>query len=65
MTRNVNYFELSVELTLLGLPHVVKNHLRSMAKSSRKSKFHPCMVFSTRALLRDGQHVIREFHSLH
>ena len=27
-----------------------------MAKSTSKSEFHPCAVFSTRALLRDGCH---------
>ena len=32
-----------------------------MAKSPRKCEFHPCVVFSTRALLRDGLHIKCEF----
>ena len=32
-----------------------------MAKSPRKCEFHPCVVFLTRALLRDGRHTKCEF----
>ena len=34
-----------------------------MAKSTHKTVFHPCRVFSTRALLRQGRHVKCEFSS--
>ena len=59
--QNVNCSELSVELTLLGLSYTMKGWILSMATSSRKSKFYLCVVFSIRALLRAGHHVIREF----
>ena len=35
-----------------------------MAKSTHKSEFHSCEVFSVRALLKDGGHAMREFRSL-
>ena len=35
-----------------------------MAKSMRKSEFHPCTVFSTRTLLRGGQNTKRQFCTL-
>ena len=60
MIRYVNCGEVSVELTLLGLAHTGKDRLLSMAKSSRKSKFHIFAVFSKKALLRGGHRVIRE-----
>ena len=31
------------------------------AKSTRKNEFHPCAVFSARALLRHGRHTKRDF----
>ena len=61
MIRNVNCGELYVELTLLRLPDTVKGRLLSMAKSLRKTKFHPCAVFSTRALQGAGDRAIHEF----
>ena len=36
----------------------------NMAKSMRESEFHPCRVFSTSALMRQGCHVKREFCTL-
>ena len=36
----------------------------NMVKSMRKSEFHPCEVFSTRALLRDGRYAKREFRAV-
>ena len=32
-----------------------------MSKSPRKCEYHPCVVFSTRALLREGRHIKCEF----
>ena len=58
--RKVNCDELSVELTLLRLPHIVK----AIAKFACKSEFHPCAVFSTRALLRVGRYAKGEFRAL-
>ena len=34
-----------------------------MAKSTRKSEFHPCAIFSTGTLLRDGRNAKRQFHA--
>ena len=45
MKRKFNWGELSIELTLLGLPYIVKSYLQSMTKSPRKSDFHPYAVF--------------------
>ena len=45
--RKVNCGELCVELTLLGLPHIVIDRLWNMAKSTRKNKFHPCVLFKS------------------
>ena len=38
-----------LNLTRLGLSHIKKGRLCSMAKSTWKSEFHPYMVFSSRA----------------
>ena len=38
-----------LNLTPLGLPHIKKDQLWSMARSTCKSEFHPYEVFSTRA----------------
>ena len=35
-----------------------------MDKFTRKSEFHPCVVFPTRALLREGRYAKREFRTL-
>ena len=63
-----NCLELFVELTLVGLPHTVKGrrlwNMAKNAKSTPKTKFHPCAVFSARALLKDGRHTKREFRAL-
>ena len=32
-----------------------------MAKSTRKNEFHPCAVFATATLLRDGRNAKRQF----
>ena len=35
-----------------------------MAKFTRKSEFHPCVVFLTRAQLKNGRYAKREFRAL-
>ena len=44
-----------LNLTPLGLPYINKGRLWIMAKSTRKSEFHPYAVFSTRAQRGSGQ----------
>ena len=43
-------------VNFVRLPHIVKDRLWNMAKSTRISEFHSCAVFSTRALLSYGCH---------
>ena len=59
---------------LIAVSYLLKNFVRiatdsesclwSMAKAASKSKFHPYVVFSTWALLRDGGIAKREFYAL-
>ena len=59
---------------LIAVSYLLKNFLRipahsdgrlwNMAKSTRKSEFHPCVVFSIRALQRDGRYAKCEFRAL-
>ena len=54
--QKVNCSELYLELTLLGLWHIVKGCLWNMAKSTRKSELHPLTPgLSARAPLRDAR----------
>ena len=57
MKRKVNCGELPVEITLLGLPQMVK---ATSETCTRKGEFHLCAVFSTKALLRDGKRAKRD-----
>ena len=57
MKRKVNCGELSVEKTLLDLQHIVKTASETWPS--------PCMVFSTRAIVRDGCHAKRKFRALY
>ena len=41
-----------------------ESHLWNMAKSTRESEFHLCVVFSTRALQTDGGYAKWEFRAL-
>ena len=58
MKRKVNCGELSVEKTLLGLPHIVKAAFEPWSDPSIKlsSTIVNSIVNSTRAMLRDGCH---------
>ena len=66
--EKVNWLELFVELTLVRLSHTVNSEGQPLkdgqnAKPTRQTEFHPCAVFSARALLRDGRHTKREFRT--
>ena len=46
------------------MPHIVEAASENMVKSTRESEFHPCAVFTTGTLLRDGRNAKRQFCAL-
>ena len=64
MKRIVNCGELSVEITLLGLPYIVKAASETWPNTHVKVNSTLCTVFSTKALQRDGPHAKGEFRAL-
>ena len=59
---------------LIEVSYLLKNFVRiaihsedrvwNMTTSTRKSKFHPCAVFSTKALQRDGRYAKRKLRAV-
>ena len=61
MKRKVNCGELSLEKSFARIATQSEGRLWNMAKFTRKSKFHPCVVFSAKTLLRNGRYVNANF----